>query len=338
MLIDLRSDTVSKPTKEMLAAMFSAEVGDDVWGDDPTVKALEEKTATLFGHEAALFCPSGTMTNQIAIKVHTQSPGEVICEETAHIYRYEGGGIAFNSGLSSRLIRGHNGQFSLEQLEPEINADDVHFPSTQLVSIENTCNKGGGTVWDLNEIERISKFCRKKSIPLHLDGARLYNAIVAQNSSEKDIGKHFESISLCLSKGLGCPVGSLLIGSKDFIHQAKRIRKILGGGMRQAGYLAAAGIYALENNIKRLAEDHRKAEKLAQILESVPFVEEVTPPRTNIVLFKLNESISTEHFVRQMKSKNILVAAMGSQTIRLVTHMDFKQEMIDKFENVIHSI
>lgn len=338
MLIDLRSDTVTKPTKEMLDAMYSAEVGDDVWGDDPTVKALEEKTAALFGHEAALFCPSGTMTNQIAIKVHTQSPGEVVCEETAHIYCYEGGGIAFNSGLSTRLIRGQKGQFTLEQLDAEINAEDVHFPSTQLVSIENTSNKGGGTVWDLDEIERISKFCRDKRIPLHLDGARLYNAIIAQNSSEKDIGKHFESISLCLSKGLACPVGSLLIGSEDFIYQARRIRKVLGGGMRQAGYLAAAGIYALDHNIKRLADDHRKAEKLAQILKSAPFVDEVVTPQTNIVLFKLNKSISTENFVRQMLSKNILVAAMGSQTIRLVTHIDFKQEMINEFEIAIKTL
>lgn len=338
MLIDLRSDTVTKPTKEMLEAMFSAEVGDDVWGDDPTVKALEEKVATLFGHEAALFCPSGTMTNQIAIKVHTQSPGEVVCDETAHIYRYEGGGIAFNSGLSTRLIHGKKGQFTLEQLEPEINANDVHFPPTQMVSIENTCNKGGGTVWNLNEVERISKFCRTNRIPLHLDGARIYNAIIAQKSSEKEIGKHFDSISLCLSKGLACPVGSLLIGSKPFIQQALRIRKVLGGGMRQAGYLAAAGIYALENNINRLAEDHRRAEQLTQILEPLSFVEAVTTPQTNIVLFKLSESVSTENFIRQMKSKNILVAAMGNQSIRIVTHQDFNDGMMEKFQLAIHSI
>ncbi|MEX2379324.1 MAG: low-specificity L-threonine aldolase [Vicingaceae bacterium] len=338
MLIDLRSDTVTKPTKEMLAAMFSAEVGDDVWGNDPTVKALEEKVATLFGHEAALFCPSGTMTNQIAIKVHTQPPGEVVCDETAHIYRYEGGGIAFNSGLSNRLIRGKKGQFSLEQLKAEINADDIHFPSTQMVSIENTCNKGGGTVWDLNEVDRISQFCRTNKLPLHLDGARIYNAIIAQKSSEKEIGKHFDSISLCLSKGLACPVGSLLIGSKSFIKQAIRIRKVMGGGMRQVGYLAAAGIYALDNNVKRLSEDHHRAKQLAQVLKSVSFIEEVVPPQTNIVLFKLSNSISTESFIGQMQSKNILVAAMGNQKIRLVTHLDFNDAMMDKFQLAIHSI
>jgi threonine aldolase len=338
MLIDLRSDTVTKPTKEMLEAMFSANVGDDVWGDDPTVKELEEKVATLFGHEAALFCPSGTMTNQIAIKVHTKAPGEVVCDETAHIYRYEGGGIAFNSGLSTRLIPGKNGQFTLEQLKPEINADDIHFPSTQLVSIENTCNKGGGTIWSLNEIERISKFCQDKNIPLHLDGARLYNAIVALNIKEQEIGKHFDSISLCLSKGLGCPVGSLLIGSKSFIKQARRVRKVMGGGMRQAGYLAAAGIYALNNNIERLSEDHHRAQKIAQILESATFIEEVIPPQTNILMFKLKSSISTDDFIKKMKAKGILVAAMGSQTIRLVTHLDFNDKMMEKLKRDIESI
>src|SRR5690554_3059550 len=290
MLIDLRSDTVTKPTKEMLQAMFEAKVGDDVWGDDPTVIELEEKVASIFGHEAALFCPSGTMTNQIAIKVHTNAPGEVICEESAHVYRYEGGGIAFNSGLSSRLIKGDKGQFTLEQLKAEINADDVHFPPTQLVSLENTCNKAGGTIWDFNEIKRISQFCKENRLPIHLDGARLYNAIVETKISEKEFGQAFDSISLCLSKGLGCPVGSLLIGSKKFIKQAGRIRKIMGGGMRQAGYLAAAGIFALDNNINRLREDHQKAKSLAQIMEKCSFVEEVIRPQSNILIFKLNAS------------------------------------------------
>lgn len=338
MLIDLRSDTVTKPTKEMLQAMFEAKVGDDVWGDDPTVIELEEKAASIFGHEAALFCPSGTMTNQIAIKVHTNAPGEVICEESAHVYRYEGGGIAFNAGLSSRLIKGDKGQFTVEQLKAEINADDVHFPPTQLVALENTCNKAGGTIWDFNEIKRISQFCKENNLPLHLDGARLYNALVETNTSEKEMGQAFESISLCLSKGLGCPVGSLLIGSKDFIKQARRIRKIMGGGMRQAGYLAAAGIYALENNIKRLTEDHQKAKSLAQIMEKCSFVEEVIIPQSNILIFKLNASLSTEKFIQKMKEQNILVGAMGEQKIRLVTHLGISEEMISRFEKVVNWI
>lgn len=338
MKIDLRSDTVTKPTKEMLAAMFSAEVGDDVWGDDPSVIELEEKGAALFGHEAALFCPSGTMTNQIAIKVHTQAPGEVICDQTAHIYRYEGGGIAFNSGLSNRLIDGKEGQFTLEQLQAQVNADDIHFPSSQLVSLENTCNKAGGTIWDFKEIKRISQFCHEQEIPLHLDGARLYNALVATKVSSVEMGQQFDSLSLCLSKGLGCPVGSLLIGSSAFIRQAKRIRKVMGGGMRQAGYLAAAGIYALNHHVNRLTADHQRAKTIAHHLSSVSFVEEVIPPQTNILIFKLKQGYSTASFIEQMKAKDILVAAMGEQSIRLVTHLDFSDQMLDRFINEIESI
>lgn len=338
MLIDLRSDTVTKPTTEMLQAMFSAKVGDDVWGDDPTVIELEEKVTKMFGHEAALFCPSGTMTNQIAIKVHTNAPGEVICEESAHVYRYEGGGIAFNSGLSSRLIKGDKGQFTLEQLKAEINADDVHFPPTQLVAIENTCNKAGGTIWDINEIKRISQLCKEHKLPLHLDGARLYNALIETNTSEKEIGQYFDSISLCLSKGLGCPVGSLLIGSKDFIKQARRIRKIMGGGMRQAGYLAAAGVFALENSINRLKVDHQRARELASIIKKSSIVKEVTEPQSNIVIFELIPSISTEEFIQKMKNQDVLVGAMGEQKIRLVTHLGISEEMISRFEKVVNWI
>lgn len=338
MVIDLRSDTVTKPTTEMLNAMFSAQVGDDVWGDDPTVIELEEKVANKFGHEAALFCPSGTMTNQIAIKVHTNAPGEVICEESAHVYRYEGGGIAFNSGLSSRLIKGDRGQFTVEQLKAEINADDVHFPPTQLVSLENTCNKAGGTIWDINEIKRISQFCKKYKLPLHLDGARLYNAIVETKISEKEFGQAFDSISLCLSKGLGCPVGSLLIGSKKFIKQAGRIRKIMGGGMRQAGYLAAAGIFALDNNINRLREDHERAKKLAQIMSNCSFVQEVITPQSNILIFKLTNSFTTDEFIQKMKSQGIFVGAMGEQKIRLVTHLDVNDEMVSYMSDAMNRI
>lgn len=335
MRIDLRSDTVTKPTKAMKEAMFQAPVGDDVLGDDPTVIALEEKAAELFAHEAALFCPSGTMTNQIAIKVHTNAPGEVICDELAHIYRYEGGGIGFNSGLSTRLIKGDSGRFTLEQLIPEINADDVHFPPTQLVSIENTCNKGGGSCWDMNEIKKISSFCKKERLPLHLDGARLYNALVAKDIDPAAMGQHFDSISLCLSKGLGCPVGSLLIGNKTFIKQARRIRKVLGGGMRQAGYLAAAGIYALDNNVKRLKIDHENAKTLGSIIATKSIVKEVLPVETNIVIFKLNDTIGAEDYLIKLKEKDIHAVGMGYQTIRFVTHLGIGEEAMKALKNVL---
>lgn len=321
MIVDLRSDTVTQPTKGMLAAMFSAKVGDDVLGDDPTVIELEELVAKNFGHKAALFCPSGTMTNQIAINVHTSAPGEVICDITAHIYRYEGGGMAFNSGVSNRLINGDKGRFTLDQLKAEINPDDIHFPNSQLVSLENTCNKGGGCYWEMNEIEKISTYCRENSIPIHLDGARLYNALVAQNTTSQEMGKHFDSISLCLSKGLGAPVGSVLSGSSEFILKAKRIRKIFGGGMRQAGYLAAAGIYALKSNIERLKTDHENAKILGTVLESKAGIKKLYPIATNIIIYILNEDVNMKSYLEELESKGIRAVSMGPQTIRLVTHL-----------------
>ena len=329
MIVDLRSDTVTQPTAEMKEAMRNAIVGDDVLGDDPTVIELETLVANRFGHESALFCPSGTMTNQIAIKVHTNAPGEVICDELAHIYRYEGGGMAFNSGVSNRLIKGDRGRFTLEQLKAEINPDDIHFPPTQLVSIENTCNKGGGCYWELNEISRIAKYCHSQSIPLHLDGARLYNALVAQKSEESDIGKHFDSISLCLSKGLGAPVGSLLTGNRDFIKQARRIRKILGGGMRQAGYLAAAGIFALENNINRISEDHKNAKLIERKLRSMDYVEHIEPVETNIIIFRLNNSVDMTQYLSQLEDKGIKAVSMGTQTVRFVTHLGIGEKEME---------
>jgi len=334
-MIDLRSDTVTQPTIEMKQAMMAAQLGDDVLGDDPTVRALEEKAAALFGHEAAVFCPSGTMTNQIAINVHTNAPGEVICDELAHIYHYEGGGIAFNSGVSNRLIKGDSGRFTLEQLIVEINPDDVHFPPTQLVAIENTCNKGGGCYWQLSEIERIATFCNSKELPLHLDGARLYNAIVAQNTTENEIGQYFDSISLCLSKGLGAPIGSLLIGTTNFIKKARRIRKLFGGGMRQAGMIAAAGIYALDHHIIRLAEDHQRAQTLKNILATKAFVKEIKPVDTNIVIFQLNDNINMQHFIQKMAQKEIHVVSMGTQLIRLVTHLGIGDEELLEFEKAL---
>ncbi|MDB4082767.1 aminotransferase class I/II-fold pyridoxal phosphate-dependent enzyme [Vicingaceae bacterium] len=328
MIVDLRSDTVTQPTSEMKEAMLNTIVGDDVLGDDPTVIQLEELVAGRFGHEAALFCPSGTMTNQIAINVHTSAPGEVICDDLAHIYRYEGGGMAFNSAVSNRLIKGDRGRFTLEQLKAEINQDDIHFPPSQLVALENTCNKGGGCYWEMNEIEKIATYCRSKNIPIHLDGARLYNALVAQNTLELEIGMHFDSISICLSKGLGAPVGSLLTGTKSFIKKARRIRKIFGGGMRQSGYLAAAGIYALENNVERLKVDHENAKTIGNILDSKKEIKEIYPIDTNIVIYVLNDNIDLQDYLNRLNNKGIRAVSMGAQTVRLVTHLGIgKPEM-----------
>jgi len=334
-MIDLRSDTVTRPTPAMKQAMWEAELGDDVLGDDPAVKKLENQAAEMFAKEAALFCPSGTMTNQIAIKVHTQLPGEVICEETAHIYRYEGGGIGFNSGCSTRLIKGNRGRFTARQLMEEINPEDIHLPPTQLVSIENTCNKGGGSYWSLKAIQSISKVCREHRLPLHLDGARLFNALVKQKTSPVEIGKHFDSISICLSKGLGAPVGSLLIGSKHFIKKALRIRKIMGGGMRQSGILAAAGIYALNHHIHRLAEDHKRAKIIAKALTDKSYVDSIYPVDTNIVIFKLKKDLKPEEFLNQMAGKNILLIGMGGQAIRITTHLDFDDRMLEQLLNAL---
>ncbi len=263
-IIDLRSDTVTKPTPGMLDAMLRAEVGDDVWGEDPTVSALEESTAHRFGMEAGLFCPSGTMTNQIAIRVHTQPQQEVICHKQSHIYLYEGGGIAYNSLASVRLLDGERGLLNAEDVAAAINPDDIHYPETALVAIENTVNKGGGACYSLERIASISRICQEHHLPLHLDGARVFNALVATNESPGAYGQYFDSISVCLSKGLGAPVGSVLLGSHAFIHQARRVRKVFGGGMRQAGYLAAAGLYALNHHVERLLDDHRCARVLGE--------------------------------------------------------------------------
>ncbi|MES1224077.1 MAG: GntG family PLP-dependent aldolase, partial [Bacteroidota bacterium] len=266
MLIDFRSDTVTKPTKGMLDAMMKANVGDDVFGEDPSINELESYAAALFSMEEGLFCPSGTMTNQIAIKCHTQPGDEVICDESAHIYQYEGGGIAFNAGASVKLLNGDRGRITAEQVAASINADDVHKARTSLVCLENTSNRGGGSCYDFEEIKKIKEVCGANNLDFHLDGARLFNALVAKKETAKQYGEVFDSISICLSKSLGCPVGSVLLGKKDFIKKARRVRKAFGGGMRQAGFLAAAGIYALNNHITRLAEDHTHARLIADAL------------------------------------------------------------------------
>lgn len=329
-MIDLRSDTVTRPSADMLKAMFSAKVGDDVLGDDPTVNELEKRVASLFGKEAALFFPSGTMANQVAIQSWVRPGDEVICDQTAHIYRYEGGGIAANSGASVRLLDGYRGQFTATDVEQNINADDPHFPKTTLVCAENTVNKGGGACWNIGQLQEIAAVAQKHQLPFHLDGARLWNAMSAQKHSASDFGTIFDSISVCFSKGLGCPVGSVLTGSKDFIYRANRLRKRMGGGMRQSGYLAAACLYALDHNIDRLEMDHVAAHETGKLLEKLPSVEGIMSPETNIVLFKVKNAETALHAIEQLRTNGILASATGGGWIRFVFHMDVSSsQMVD---------
>lgn len=328
MEINLISDTVTRPTEGMLQAMMQAKVGDDVFKQDLTVNELEELVAEVFGMEAALFFPSGTMANQTAIKLLTQPGDELIADHYAHIYNYEGGGVSFNSGVSCRLITGERGKITASQVEANINPPDFyHSPLTTLVSLENTTNKGGGACYDLDEILDIKKVCDQHGLKFHLDGARLWNALVAKNQHPKQYGAVFDTISVCLSKGLGAPVGSVLISSKENIQKAIRVRKIFGGGMRQAGYLAAAGIYALEHHIERLSDDHRRAKELESVLKSLPWVAKVEPVETNIVIFSLQPGIEDANFMHLLKQKNILISALGKSKLRMVTHLDYKQVM-----------
>jgi threonine aldolase len=337
--IDLRSDTVTRPTPQMLEAMLSASVGDDVFEDDPTVQLLERKTAEMFGMESALFCASGTMTNQLAIRVHCSPGSEVICDGLSHIYLSEGGGIALNAFSSVRTLNGNNGRITAGQVEESINnANDVHQPVSRMVSLENTMNKGGGSIYDFNEILRIKQVCERNNLILHLDGARLFNALVETAQSPAEYGQAFHSISICLSKGLGCPVGSVLLGTHAFIKQAKRFRKVMGGGWRQAGYLAAAGIYALSNNISRLKEDHRRAKSIGEILAKKEFVENVYPVETNIVIFQLPYNIPATNFVAALAEKGILCVPLGKHAIRFVTHLDFTDEQLASFEQSMRSV
>ena len=326
--IDLRSDTITIPTKYMLEYMFSAKVGDDVWEEDETVKDLECYLAHLFNKESALFCPSGTMTNQIAIRVHTKMGDELICDRLSHIYNYEGGGIASNSGVSVRLVDGDFGRISLNQIKHNVNPDDVHFPRTSLVCLENTVNKGGGVCYDYSSMLEISDFCKKNKLILHLDGARIFNALVAKSQSSVDYGKLFDSISVCLSKGLGAPIGSVLIGDSKFIKEAKRVRKSFGGGMRQVGYLAAAGKYALENHINRLSEDHHRAQLIAGTLKKLHYVENLRPVETNIILFDVKNS-NINSFKKLLDSQSIKASFMGDRTVRFVTHLGFCDNQLE---------
>lgn len=336
MIIDFRSDTVTKPTQGMLQAMMTAKVGDDVFGEDPSINELEQMSADMFGMDAALFCPSGTMTNQIAIKCHTQPGDEVICDENAHVYQYEGGGIAFNSGASVKLLYGDRGRMNADQVKAAINEDDNHKAHTSLVCLENTCNRGGGSCYDLNEIKKIKQVCRENDLALHLDGARLWNAMVAKNEAPKQYGETFDSISICLSKGLGCPVGSVLLGKKDLIKKARRIRKVFGGGMRQGGFIAAAGIYALKNNIERLKQDHDHAKEIGNAIANTSMARSVFPVETNIIIFETVAAAAA--IVEKLKQKGILCSITAPDRVRLVMHLDITEEMVNKTIEIIKAI
>jgi threonine aldolase len=329
-LLDLRSDTLTLPTAGMKEAMFAAPVGDDVFGEDPTVNALETKISALFGMEAALFCPSGTMTNQIAIRLHTGPQKEVICHQYSHIYLYEGGGVMANSMASVKLLTGILGKITASQIAESINPDDVHAPETALVSLENTMNKGGGSIYTLEEIKPIHALCKEKGLKLHLDGARLFNALVETRESPADWGAHFDTISICLSKGLGCPIGSVLLGTKADIKRAKKVRKVFGGGMRQAGFLAAAGIYALDHQVERLKEDHRRARILGEFLLKSPHVVEVLPVATNIVIARL-EGTTPEAYLQELNTQGIKGVKFGKDLVRFVTHLDFGDDHLEEF-------
>ncbi len=339
MITDFRSDTVTRPTPAMLEAMMQAPVGDDVFGEDPTVNALEAKVAALFGMEAAIFCPSGTMTNQIGIKCHTQPGDEVICDHLSHVYQYEGGGIAFNAGSSVRLVQGDRGRITAAQVQENINnPNDVHKAVTSLVSLENTANRGGGSCYNFEEFHRIKAVCQQHNLPLHLDGARLFNAMVAKNESPLQYGQVFDSISVCLSKGLGAPVGSVLLGKKDFIRKARRIRKVFGGGMRQAGLLAAAGIYALDNHVERLAEDHAHAKLLAEALAKKDFIGEMLPVETNILIFAVQNRFTAPQLAGALKQQGILVSAISPFQVRMVVHLDIQPGMVQQTIDVINQL
>ncbi|HCZ34501.1 MAG TPA: threonine aldolase [Cytophagales bacterium] len=339
MIVDLRSDTVTKPTPAMHQAMMQAEVGDDVFGEDPSVINLEKKCAALLGMDAAVFCPSGTMTNQIGIKINTQPYDEVICYKGSHIYKYEGGGVAGNSLASVRLLDGDRGRISVSEIEQNINnINDAHLPITSVVSLENTVVREAGSYYTLDQIKTISEFARSKNLKMHLDGARLFNALVETRDNAVEYGKYFDTISICLSKGLGAPVGSVLVCKKELEPKARRMRKAFGGGMRQAGFLAAAASYALDQHVVRLKEDHARARVLGKTLANLSWVKSVMPVDTNIVIFSVANTTTPEKVLAQLNEHQIKALKFGAQEIRLVTHLDFTDKMLDKAVEVLTKI
>ncbi len=336
-LIDLRSDTVTRPTPAMRAAMHAAELGDDVFNEDPTVNRLQERVAALLGKEAALFVPSGTMSNQICVKAHTQPGDELLCDLNCHIYNYEAGGAAVLSGVTCRTLDGDYGILDLSQLEDKIRPDDQHLVRTRLVCLENTHNRGGGRVYPLEKIEAISAWARGHGLRLHLDGARLWNAVVATGVAAAEWAGHFDSVSVCFSKGLGAPVGSALAGPREFVKRAHRIRKLFGGGMRQAGVLAAAALYALDHHIDRMAEDHANARVLAQAVADTPGLR-LTPPEveTNLVWFEVDPELGTSRTVADaLRQRGVLVHVSGPRKLRACTHLDVSAAQAERAAETI---
>jgi len=328
MEINLISDTVTRPSPEMLQAMFNAKVGDDVFKQDPTVNAFEKMVADLFGKEAALFFPSGTMANQTAIKLNTNPGDQIICDKWSHIHLYESGGASFNSGVNFNLLDGHRGLITAEQVKEGVNDPEFyHAPLSKMVSIENTTNKGGGACYDIEELQKIKQVCVDHNLKYHLDGARLWNALIAKKQQPKQFGALFDTISVCFSKGLGAPIGSVLLSDAATMHRALRIRKIFGGNMRQSGYLAAAGIYALQNNINRIEDDHKRAKELGQALQHLPWIEKVAPVETNILIFEVKKALNEKAVIEKFKDKGILISSMGQGKLRIVTHLDYRQVM-----------
>ena len=338
MIADLRSDTVTKPAPGMLDAMMHAEVGDDVFGEDPTIKKLEAKCARLLGMEAAVYCPSGTMTNQIGIKVLTQPYDEVICYKGAHIYKYEGGGLAGNSNVSVRLLPGDRGRLSAEDVAGNINSSDSHYPITSVVALENTVVREAGSYYNMGQVKSVSDFARSKGLKLHLDGARLFNALTETGTQPQEIGQFFDTISICLSKGLGAPVGSVLVCKKELEPRVRRVRKAFGGGMRQAGFLAAAGIYALDHHVKRLKEDHARASELEKVLAKQSYVKSIMPVDTNIIIFELTPGITPEKFLSKIGEQHVRALVFSPTQIRMVTHLDFDDRMLEKAIDVFKKL
>ncbi|MEP2935572.1 MAG: GntG family PLP-dependent aldolase [Gilvibacter sp.] len=336
MRIDLRSDTVTKPTSGMLEAIMTADVGDDVYKEDPTVNLLEERMAAMFGKESALFFPTGSMANQAAIKLHTQPGEQLICDKYAHVYNYEGGGVSFNSGVSCRLLDGNRGMVTAAQVEEAINPPDFyHSPLTRLVCLENTTNKGGGACYDLETVAQIKGVCDANNLGLHMDGARIMNALVATGQKAADFGRLCQTITICFSKGLGTPLGTVLVGDQELMLDAIRVRKILGGGMRQIGYMAAAALYALDNNVERLSEDHKKAKELSVLLHSLEGVQNVEPVETNIVIFSVDDP---DALINSLADKDIHISNMGQGKLRIVTHLDYSEPMHERVQETFISL
>jgi threonine aldolase len=338
--IDLRSDTVTKPTAAMRRAMAEAEVGDDVYGEDPTIKALEERTAGLLGHEAALFVPSGTMANQIAIGVHAGPGDELLCDPTSHVYVWEGGGVARLSGVTARPVEGDRGLLSVEDLAGKIRPDDGHYVRTRVVSLENTHNRGGGRVYPLEQVDSIADWARTHGLAMHCDGARLMNAVVASGVPAAEWGSRFDTVSICFSKGLGAPVGSALIGSREVIRKAHRLRKVFGGGMRQAGILAAGALYALDHHVERLAEDHENARTLARAVEEIDGLGlESGPVETNLVWIAVDPRLGSAPDVSTaLRAEGVLVSALGPHVLRACTHLDVGPDDVARAIGIIRRV